>query len=393
MENPSKNCPVLLQTGFRLFFLGAAFYSVISMLVWLIFYIGQMNIFVAMPLTVWHAHEMIYGFSMAVIAGFLLTAVTNWTGLPTLNGVPLLILFSLWCMARVLAFLPAGYSLWPLIFCNGAFMIFLSAGIMRPIIQVKQWRQSAVFSKIILIFLSASFMYGALLSANLSVERKSLRFAVYMIISLILTISRRVMPFFIERGVGYAVNLRNSRMLDLASLVLIVLLSLIDTFFSLPVIVSILSFLLALTHLIRLSGWYTAGIWKKPLLWVLFAGYAFIIAGFIFKSFLFVSHRFDDAALHAFTAGGIGVFSLGMMARVAWGHTGRNIAEPPRALPVLFGMITASAVIRVFFTLGNDNQYGIWISVSQLLWISAFILYLFLYTRVLISPRADGQWG
>src|ERR1039457_4460293 len=109
MNNSTLNCPVVLQTGFRLFFLGAAIYAVLSMAFWFLFYVVGGNIFIAMPSTVWHGHEMIFGFTMAVVAGFLLTAVTNWTGLPTLNGWPLLVLFLFWALARIFAFMPASF--------------------------------------------------------------------------------------------------------------------------------------------------------------------------------------------------------------------------------------------------------------------------------------------
>lgn len=392
-SNNPQDCPIILQTGFRIFFLGASAYSVISMFFWLIFYVIQGNIFVAMPLTVWHAHEMIFGFSMAVVAGFLLTAVTNWTGLPTLNGRPLLILFLFWALARMLAFMPASFSLWPMICSDIAFLIFLSFAVMRPIIMAKQWKQSAVFSKLILILGSQIVFYWALWHGELVEERKALKFAVYMIVSLILTIGRRILPFFIERGVGYSVTLRNSRINDIASLILIVGFSIMDVFFNLPIVTAVLSGLLVIVHALRLGGWYTPGIWKKSLLWVLFIGYMFIIVGFFLKMLSAVDHRFDDAALHAFTAGGIGIFILGMMARVAWGHTGRNIGEPLPILPYMFGMIILSAIVRVFFTLSGDLRYGLWIGVSQVLWMSAFIVYFFYYLHVLISPRPDGKWG
>ena len=388
-----QNCPVVLQTGFRVFFPGAAFYTVVSMLFWLIFYVAQGNIFVAMPLTVWHGHEMIFGFAMAVVAGFLLTAVMNWTGLPTLNGWPLLVLFLFWASARVLAFMPASFPLWPMAFCDTGFIFLLSAAVIRPIIAARQWKQSAVFSKLILIFLSNIAFYWALFNNGLVNERKALRFTVYMIVSLIFTISRRILPFFIERGVGYFVTLRNSKANDIASLILIVSFSVIDIFYNMPFVVAGLSVLLVIVHSLRLAGWYTYGIWQKPLLWILFVGYVFLIFGFLLKIFTVLTHRPDDPALHAFTAGGIGAFTLGMMARVSWGHTGRDIGEALPTLPIMFFMVIASALIRVFFTLGDEVEYGLWVGTSQILWMGAFILYLILYFRILISPRVDGKWG
>lgn len=385
--------PPVLQTGFRIFFLGAAVHAVLSMLIWYLFYVGGGNIFVAMPLTVWHGHEMMFGYTMAVVAGFLLTAVMNWTGQPTLNGMPLLVLFLLWCGARALAFFPASFPVWPWIFCNAAFLAFLIAAVMRPIIAVKQWKQSAVFSKLILILISGAVLYSALFQADLITERKALRFAIYMILSLILTISRRVVPFFVERGVGYPVSLRNSRVLDLSSLVFLVLFSVLDVFWPQPSVIAALCAALAAVHTLRLCGWYTPGIWKKPLLWILFIGYVFVILGFVLKVFAVIGHRPDDAALHAWTAGGIGIFTLGMMARVSWGHTGRNIAEPPRLIGLMFAMIIASAAFRVFAPIIYEPRYIMWVAVSQLFWMLAFAFYLIAYFKVLISPRPDGKWG
>ncbi len=393
MDRSKQNCPVILQTGFRIFFLGAAVYTVLSMMFWLIFYVAQANIFVAMPLTVWHGHEMIFGFTMAVVAGFLLTAVMNWTGLPTLSGWPLLALFLFWAMARVFAFMPASFPLWPMAFCDAVFLIYLCIAVLRPIIAVKQWKQSAVFSKLILVFLCGIVFYTALFHADLVIERKALRFAVYMIVSLILTISRRVLPFFIERGVGYPVTLHNNRLFDLSSVVFLIAFSIIDVFFNFPIVVAILCAMLVVIHTLRLAGWFTPGILRKPLLWILFTGYAFLIVGFLLKIFAVLNHRPDDLALHAFTAGGIGIFTLGMMARVSWGHTGRNIAEAPSGLPFIFIPIAAGAVVRVFFPLFNEPGYVLWIGISQILWMIAFIMYLIFYSKVLISPRPDGKPG
>lgn len=393
MNNPPSNCLVVLQTGFRIFFLGATAYAVLSMAFWFVFYVAGGNIFVAMPLTVWHGHEMIFGFTMAVVAGFLLTAVMNWTGLPTLSGRPLLILFLFWAAARVFAFMPASFPLWPMALCDTAFLVFLSVAVMRPIIAARQWGQSAVFSKLTLILSSGIVFYAALFHADLQTERKALRFAVYMVVSLILTISRRVLPFFIERGVGYPVTLRNSRALDLASLVFLIAFSVIDVFWDFPVVVAILCALLVVVHTSRLSGWYTPGIWRKPLLWVLFVGYVFLIIGFLLKIPVVIYRLPDDSALHALTAGGIGIFALGMMARVAWGHTGRNIAQAPRQLPLIFVPLVAGAIIRVFSPILDEPKYVLWIASGQILWMLSFGLYLFFYFRILTSPRPDGKWG
>ncbi|MBZ0166501.1 MAG: NnrS family protein [Candidatus Omnitrophica bacterium] len=385
--------PVVLQTGFRIFFLGAAGYAVVSMLIWMLFYVMGQNVFVAMPLTVWHGHEMIFGYTMAVVAGFLLTAVMNWTGLPTLRGGPLLILFVFWAGARVLAFMPGSFPQWPLAVCNLAFMIFLAVAVIRPIVQVKQWRQSAVISKIILLIVSGIVLYIALYHSDLVTERKALRFAVYMLVSLIFTISRRIIPFFIEKGVEEPVHLRNSKFLDITSMALLVAFSILDVFWPQRAVIALLCLALTIVHSLRLAGWHTPQIWSRPLLWVLFCGYLFLIAGFVLKFLTAWGGHPDDAALHAWTAGGIGIFTLGMMARVSWGHTGRPVRQPPRGLSAMFGLLITGAVVRTFLPLAAPEQYVIWIAVSQILWMCAFALYLVVYGPVLITARPDGKKG
>jgi len=240
-----------------------------------------------------------------------------------------------------------------------------------------------------LIFLGAVVFYSALFHADLLTERKTLRFIVYMIVSLIFTISRRIMPFFTERGVGYPVTLRNSRFLDMVSLVFLVAFSVLDIFWPQRFMIVFLCAVLVGVHILRLGGWYTPGIWKKPLLWVLFLGYSFLITGFALKLFTVLARRPDDPALHAWTAGGIGLYTLGMMARVSWGHTGRSIAQPPGAALWMFILITLSAVVRVFCPIFDKTHCGIWIGISQILWIAAFTLFLICYFPVLTLPRVD----
>ena len=126
---------------------------------------------------------------------------------------------------------------------------------------------------------------------------------------------------------------------------------------------------------------------------VLFAGYVFLILGFVLKSAAILGRQPDDAALHAWTAGGIGIFTIGMMTRVAWGHTGRLMAEPPRSVAGMFALVILSAVVRVFLPLILPESYIIWIAISQILWVLAFGWYLIIYTPVLISPRPDGKAG
>ncbi len=388
-----KTSPVVLQTGFRIFFLGAAIYSVVSILLWMSFYILNFNIFVGLPISLWHGHEMIYGFTMAVVAGFLLTAVTNWTGQKTLEGFPLLILFLLWLAARIFAFMPEGKPVLFLAMCNILFLLFLIVSVARPIIKIKQWRQLAVLSKIVLLFLSGIYFYYGIFTQQLEHSHRALVFSLYMVVSLILTISRRIIPFFVEKGVGYPVTLKNSKVLDLSSLLLLIIFSIVDVFFSQWKIIPVLAFLLVCVHSVRLKGWYTKGIWQKPLLWILFVGYFFLIVGFALKFISWFYEISPESIIHAFTYGGIGTFILGMMARVSLGHTGRNIHDLPKGGIWMFVVFVIGACFRVFLPMVDDSLYVVWIVLSQFLWMISFVLFLWIYFPILVSKRSDGKAG
>jgi uncharacterized protein involved in response to NO len=217
--------------------------------------------------------------------------------------------------------------------------------------------------------------------------------AVYLIMALIFVMSRRVLPFFIERGVDQAPTLTNRAWLDAASLILFVVFWLADIIEPDAPLVAGLAGVLCVLHGIRLAGWYAAGIWRQPLLWVLYLAYAAIVIGFALKAVVTVFAISPLLSLHAFTTGGIGLFTLGMMARVTLGHTGRNILEPPAAVAWMFGMLVAGAVIRVVLPLFASERYVLWMGLSQLLWVMAFSLFLWVFLPMLFRPRTDGQFG
>ncbi|VAX35554.1 NnrS protein involved in response to NO [hydrothermal vent metagenome] len=391
-EKNLPNCPVVLQTGFRIFFLGALVHAIISIWMWMGFYALGWDIFIPMPINIWHGHEMIYGFTMAVVAGFLLTAVMNWTGRPTLQGTPLLVLFLLWAAGRVLAFMPGMGALKTMVIVDCIFLGYLIIAVSLPIIKTKQWHQSAVLSKVIILFICNIFFFQAVFNNTLQSAHSNLLFAVYMMVSLIFTIGRRVIPFFVGKALGSS-GIKNSKNLDMASLVLIVLFSIFDSFWPHFRIIPVLAACLVGIHIWRLKGWYLPGIWKKPLLWILFVGYAFLIIGFILKVFCHTHNLSVDYSLHAFTYGGIGIFTLGMMARVALGHTGRDVQKPSPLVFWMFIILIVGACVRIFLPIINEDFYLMAIVIGQLLWMLTFILFAIVYIPILVSKRPDGKWG
>jgi uncharacterized protein involved in response to NO len=384
----------LLHLGFRPFFLGAGIFAVLSVLIWTGLYSLGWNVELnGLPPVLWHAHEMIYGYSMAVVAGFLLTAVRNWTGVQTLHGYPLLILFLLWAAARILPFSQGLVSLQFMAIVDNVFIALLVLAVTYPVAKVRQWKQIGIVSKLVLLLISNSVFYLGVSGVLVDGIRWGLYSGLYLLIALIFTIGRRVIPFFIEKGVGYPVQPKNWRWLDGSSLVLFLAFWLVDVFASLPGVTALLAGILAILHAVRMAGWYTHGIWEKPLLWVLFLGYASLIGGFVLKLATVIFGISPYLSVHAFAFGGIAMMTLGMMARVSLGHTGRSILEPPSQLSLVFALLYVGAVTRVLLPLIDPRPYGLWISLSQLCWIVSFSLFLRLYTPMLVRPRIDGRYG
>jgi len=345
-----------------------------------------------MTVSQWHAHEMIYGYALAVIAGFLLTAAKNWTGIQTLHGKPLALMFMLWLLARIL-FLTGTPIIELAATFDIAFSLMFIVALAHPIVKVKQWKQLALVFKIVtLAIFNILFYLGAM-----GFLTQGITWGVYgglfMVISLILTLGRRVVPFFIEKGVDTPVKLRNSKWIDLSSLVFFVSFIVIEVFFTLPALSAILALILFVINARRLTGWYTPGIWQKSLLWSLYLAFWFLSIGFAMFAAAYFLGINKYLAIHAFAVGGIGAMTLAMMARVALGHSGRGIRKPPLIMAYAFGLLLIGAVFRVFLPLIDAGHYTLWIALSQVLWIIAFTIFSLVYLPILSKPRIDGRPG
>lgn len=393
-ESPPTGSLALFNLGFRPFFLGAALFSVTTMSWWMAVYIFSWQ---SRPLGIspaaWHAHEMIFGYSIAVISGFLLTAVKNWTGIQTPHRVPLALLLLLWLVGRVLPYFSQAVPIELIAIVDNSFLGILFLVVAFPVIRAKQWKQVGILSKILLMLASNVTFYLGVAGVVEKGIHWGLYSGLYLILSLIFVMGRRVIPFFIERGVDEPVKLTNRKWVDRSSLVLFIGFWIADVFLNHQNLAAVLAGILFLLHGIRLAGWYTLAMWRKPLLWVLYIAYGFLVIGFLLKAVAPVLNISSYLATHAFTVGGIGVMTLGMMSRVALGHTGRNIKHPPATLSWIFSLVLAGAIVRVFFPLISTNQYTLWVGCSQVLWILAFVLFLLAYLPILLRPRVDGRYG
>ena len=377
----------LFDLSFRPFFLLASLFAIVSVVLWTQVYQYNLTILSDARLSGvhWHAHEMIYGYGLAVITGFLLTAIKNWTGIQTIHGFPLFILAAIWVLARLMCYLPLSNNLLLMAILDLLFNLLICILALLPIARVKQWKQMGIWLMLGLIFVGNVFFYLGLFNVLDNGIRIGIYTGLYIIISLILLMGHRVIPFFIEKGVGYPVTLRDYSWIDFASLVLMLVFLVTEIYYPLPLYAAASAALLAVIHTVRLLGWHTPGIWQKPLLWVLYVGYAWIIAGFVLHASAYFLNTGPMLAVHAFAYGGIGMITLGMMARISLGHTGRDVFNPPHFLTPAFLLLLVGAVVRVVLPLFETEYFNAWILISQLLWGLAFMVFAVYYFPILVK--------
>ncbi len=399
IEKPFTGNYALTHLGFRPFFLSAGAFAVIGILLWTAIYsFNWQGLNAAYPPITWHAHEMIFGYTLAVVAGFLLTAIKNWTGQQTLHQAPLLLLTAIWLAARLLPFMQ-GLSLQAVASVDLLFMLALLAEVAIPVLRARQWQQAGIIAKVALMTLANAVFYLGLLGYWPAGIQLGLYAGLYLMIALIFTMGRRVIPFFIERGVGVSFKANNTRWVDRSSLVLFLLFAITDLIAmtqgnqALAGMAAALALVQIPLHGWRLYGWYHAAIWQKPLLWVLYVAYAWLVLGFGLKFLSWSTGLSPWLAVHAFAYGGIGMMTLGMMARVILGHTGRNVFEPPALVGKIFTILFAGACVRILAVWALPQWHWWWIVIAQCLWMLAFGLFIWLYAPMLIKPRVDKRYG
>lgn len=377
----------LLELGFRPFFLGGMIFAILSMAMWMAVYAFNYPLpLVPLSPFQWHSHEMIYGYAMSIIIGFLLTAIVNWTGVQTIQGKYLLGLFVLWLVPRLLFLFGSRHLLYAAI-SDILYMLLSLIAVSIPIIKSKSWKQLGVISKIILMTLGNLFFYLGSFGLLDNGIKYGIYGGLYLIIALILTIGSRVMPTFIMNGVPYEVKIVNPKWIMILNLILFVGFFCSELFGFKDVFTMLFSSGLFLISVYRLYLWHTPGIWRRPLLCSLYLAFVFICLGFLFSilSYFFGISRF--IAIHAFAVGGIGLATMGMMGRVILGHTGRNILNPPRITSFALGFLLLGAIFRVFIPLILKDGYVFWIFLAQTFWILAFSLFTVTFSRMLISPN------
>ena len=371
--------PPILRQPFRAMFLCASGFASAGIFLWVLFlHLGWLPA-VALPPLEWHGHEMLFGFTGALVAGFLLTAVAEWTKLATYTPASLLLLIALWLAARALFLLPTPlpYAFTATMDC--AFFALLLYLVGQPILKSRNRRNYFVIG-LLLAFLIADILFHLSVSGAIQVPASHvLYWTIDLLTVLMLAIGGRVIPFFTARRLG-DVTVRHCRWLDWGVNGGAACLMLLDILLPGSSMLGALSLAVAALVALRWWNWRPWGALREPMLWVLHLGYLWLAAGLILRGVALISGALTEiTALHAITAGALGSLSIGMMTRVTLGHTGRAMTAGP-FMTAAFVLVNVAAVLRLIGTSGLLPSAGT-------LWALAFAVCFVRFLPVMIMSR------
>jgi uncharacterized protein involved in response to NO len=372
--------------GFRPFYLLAATYAALSVAIWALQYAGYLG---AAPIRgpLWHGHEMLFGYAIAVVAGFLFTAVRNWTQRPTPSGPVLAAFAALWLAGRVLVFTP-----WPLAaaLVNAAFPLAVGVGIGIPLLASGNRRN---YFFIALLAAASCAVLGFHLAAMDLLpwpQRASLQAGLDIVLFIVAVVAGRVIPMFTNNGVPGA-GAERRPWIEKAALGSVLVVLLADVVAAPPVVLAVLALAAAIANAARLFLWKPWRTLRAPLVWILHASYAWIPVHLLLRALAAADVFPSNLATHALTIGVIGGMTLGMMTRTARGHTGRPLQAGPSEITA-YALVQLAAIVRVLGPLAA-MPYVASVTVSALLWSAAFAIYVARYWPMLTRPRIDGKPG
>ena len=390
MRNHSS-VPPILQHGFRPFFLLAALWAPASLAIWLLALADGPVPPTALPLIAWHPHELLFGYAGAVVTGFLLTAVPNWTGRLPVAGALLLALCVLWLLARLAGLV--GGAVLPLaaVVLDTAFWVVLAAATGREVAVGGNWRNLPVIGLVGLLGIACLLSASEALGAETGPMGRRLALAVLLV--LIGLIGGRVVPSFTRNWLAKqpAIQLPASfGQIDRVALALLVAAAALWVALPESRAAGAMLTVAGLATLVRLARWRGVATGAEPLVAVLHLGYAWLGAGLVLHGLgiLFPDGPGRLATLHALSAGAIGTMTLAIMTRATLGHTGRTLTAD-RATVAIYIFVQAGAALRVSAPV-LPAVYAVSLTVAALLWGGAFALYVVRYGPMLLSPRAMG---
>lgn len=377
--------------GFRHFYTLAAIFAVVAIPLWLLSATGFSYTDGYLSGLFWHSHEMVFGFALAVMSGFLLTAVRNWTGLPTPTGFSLAALVSLWILARILVI--TGPEMLAAL-ADVLFVPALMLAIAMPIFRSGNRRNYKVVALLGLLAVSHVVYHMAFLGSFPSwLNHTAVIVAIELITILYALVAGRVIPAFTKNAVPES-DPKHAMWLEVlafGSLILIAVATVASDWVTVPAVLSTTLFVVAaVAHLFRLALWQPQVTLANPLLWMMPVSYSWLPAALLLRAL--ASTIGDEAWIHALTTGAISGLMLAMMMRSTLGHTGRQLVASRTDISA-FLVLQLAAAIRVIASFVPASLYASLVIASGVLWILAFGVFVLRYMPMLSRPRIDGRPG
>ena len=385
----------LFAYGFRSHFLLAGLAALLLVPVWALNFVVGLPVGSGWPPTLWHAHEMLFGFITSALAGFMLTAVPSWTGQKGFAGRPLIVLAILWLAARVLIASPA---LWPALLISVVDLAFLPAlalFIARPLLREHN-RNTPLLVILGLLWLSNLVFHVGVIGNNAPLALHAAIVGIDIVLILVTVIGGRIIPTFTTaalrpRGMGDLVH--SSLTLTLLTVAAMALVAVVDVFWPDTRLAGMIAGVAACLQGLRLLQWATLRTLRQPIVWVLHLAYVWLPVGLALKAVALLAGSAIAAFwLHALTIGAVTTMIMGVMTRASLGHTGRALIVDP-LITLAYLLLTAAAIVRVFGLSGFGLSYPVVIIWSALFWTTAFAIFVAVYAPILWMPRADGKPG
>ncbi len=387
-ERPGYQGPAFFSYGFRPFFLGAALFAGMAVPAWILILVQAGDSALFHTGRQWHVHEMIFGFLPAVITGFLLTAIPNWTDRPPIRGSELMLLFTLWLAGRLLIAIP---WLTPLVSAvvDGAFLVVVAGLVWREIVAAKSWGH-APMGGLISLYAGANIMFHVLALRRAEAEPAA-RMALALVMVLLALIGGRVTPNFTREFLvqqGRTEQLASFSRFDGLSVVLVGIAALAWTVQSQAMVTGWALMTAGSINVVRLFRWYGWVTWRDPLVLMLHLGYGWLAISLLALGGAVLGFGLPATeALHALTTGSIGVMTLAVMTRASLGHTGRPRYAGPMTV-FIYILVNLGAMLRVFGPATALPEYVV-LGSAAASWSGAYLLFALIYGPFLLRPSLD----
>ena len=378
----------VLRLGFRPFYLGAAVFAGLAVPLWLALFLGWVSLDLGVAPLLWHAHEMLFGFGVAVIVGFLLTAGKAWTALPTPRGAALGALAGVWLAAR-LAPLVAPYAVYAAL--DVLLLPAVAAVLIHVLLRANNRRNLPLAGILIGLAVANAVFHLAVLGLLDLAPMRALHAALALIVMIECVMAGRVIPAF-TNAVTPGLNLKIQPRIEQITLALTAL-ALTAWVIGAPAVITAGAFAAAAAaHLRRQGSWQPWVTRQRPILWILQAAYAWIPVGFALLAAAQLGWLSVSAGVHALAVGATGGLIIGMVTRTARGHTGRPLVAS-RAEVLAYALVMTAAVLRVLLPIVAPQWLVLSLLGAALAWSAGFALYLAVFTPWLVSTRLDGKDG